>query len=386
MNNNFNYSISVACNKLGIEPWMVKQSKTIHGMDVNYIDELILSARLGGRVLGILINASFRTDNPLTNILEDSLEKIDMAKIFSTVGRVLTDEEKKVINTLREEADLMYQITGAAYCNITTPPQSLDVEFLKGCYNDVLRLFDGSMNVSGLLTFTNRTFLIKELIRLESATNKNDYRDNKKENKKEQIPSNYSGAIEETDNSKFIIYKEHGLYGLKRRSGSIVLKPEYDDIYDCNEFGWEIKKGNKYGRINNYGVVFLPVEFEDIMDDFLDNGYGGYVVEKNGKYGYFDNYGHKIVDIIYDDLDEYQASNSKYISSAFIAKLDDKYGLINHDGRIIVPVEYDYLKPNERDSIIEVRKDGKTGYMDMKGKVIFPFDDAITKKAKSISD
>lgn len=101
---------------------------------------------------------------------------------------------------------------------------------------------------------------------------------------------------------------------------------------------------------------------------------------------YFDNYGHKIVDIIYDDLDEYQASNSKYISSAFIAKLDDKYGLINHDGRIIVPVEYDYLKPNERDSIIEVRKDGKTGYMDMKGKVIFPFDDAITKKAKSISD
>lgn len=78
-----------------------------------------------------------------------------------------------------------------------------------------------------------------------------------------------------------------------------------------------------------------------------------------GKYGVIDHQGKIIIDTIHDKLDEftYVAFGNK---SVYFAKKQGKYGIYDHQGGIILPFEYDNIGELEQD-ILPLSKNGKWG-------------------------
>jgi hypothetical protein len=53
-----------------------------------------------------------------------------------------------------------------------------------------------------------------------------------------------------------------------------------------------------------------------------------------------------------------------------IVKQDGKFGLLNHLGEVIIPLEYESLAP--QDGVYHVRKAGKMGVFSIEGKLVLP--------------
>ena len=49
-----------------------------------------------------------------------------------------------------------------------------------------------------------------------------------------------------------------------------------------------------------------------------------------------------------------------------------KYGYINREGTVIIPLEYDYVHDFFHDGLVGVQKDNKMGFIDMKGNIVIP--------------
>ncbi len=52
------------------------------------------------------------------------------------------------------------------------------------------------------------------------------------------------------------------------------------------------------------------------------------------------------------------------------SKVNRHYGVIDKDGKIVVPLEYEMAKPQYADGLLAVRKDGKWGYIDNNGNMV----------------
>lgn len=114
-----------------------------------------------------------------------------------------------------------------------------------------------------------------------------------------------------------------------------------------------IGKLNKYfyryynnGRAIKYALIDISGN-NSINEayDYIGNYDGVLLVSKNNKYGIIDADGKIIVDLIYDDLQNHNVTNNYYF-----AQLNGKAGVINSNGKIIIPIEYDCPEePNEYD-------------------------------------
>lgn len=101
-------------------------------------------------------------------------------------------------------------------------------------------------------------------------------------------------------------------------------------------------------------------EFSSFNGDYL-------IVRHMGKYGVIDRWGEMVISPKYDHL-EY-LDNPNY----FKASINKEYGVIDATGRIIVPVENDYVGRMCEDIII-VKRDGLYGCFDAHGRNVVPFE------------
>lgn len=87
--------------------------------------------------------------------------------------------------------------------------------------------------------------------------------------------------------------------------------------------------------------------------------------------GIINRKGEIMVPIIYDGL--FTGSSNGYF---LVIKDDkdgnDKYGMVNLEGREIVSPQYDYIEPNPIDGFIHVTKGEKTGLINTKGEIVIP--------------
>jgi len=58
----------------------------------------------------------------------------------------------------------------------------------------------------------------------------------------------------------------------------------------------------------------------------------------------------------------------------FIIEKDEKYGVIDRDSKIILPLEYEYINDITEDiyGVFEIEKNGKYGISDLNGKILLP--------------
>ncbi|WP_010497306.1 SEL1-like repeat protein [Paenibacillus elgii] len=133
------------------------------------------------------------------------------------------------------------------------------------------------------------------------------------------------------DETDVEIFEENGLWGLKDKAGNILLIPQFDEFFDFS--------------------------CEDLA-----------VVSRAGKFGYVYKSGKIVIPLVWDDAFDFE-----YGTISAIVKRDDKFGLINLEGRTVAPTEYESLEALAG-IYFTGKKDGGWGVLDQSGSVIVPFE------------
>jgi hypothetical protein len=179
------------------------------------------------------------------------------------------------------------------------------------------------------------------------------------------------------------------LYGFKNPSGQIIISPIYQSLLQSEnniDYFFALKQilGKYYmGLLDGTGTIVIPFEYEQIQY----NSATMLVAQKNGKYGaidfsnkvlisflykyhfYFDhgltnvhtdlgegvidNYGSVIIPTEYQTVFRYEVEDKVLMddkgfnynnSTYFAAEKDNKWGLLNVKGKLIIPFQYGYIR------------------------------------------
>ncbi|GGE02101.1 hypothetical protein GCM10011312_26820 [Planktosalinus lacus] len=105
-------------------------------------------------------------------------------------------------------------------------------------------------------------------------------------------------------------YNKQGKYGLADTTGTILIKPIYEYLTYFSNNGLALtKKDNKFGYINENGIVIINFKFDEARG--FKNGLAG--VKINGKWGFIDKKGQFVIEPKFDRIqDEFKPLNSKF--------------------------------------------------------------------------
>lgn len=161
--------------------------------------------------------------------------------------------------------------------------------------------------------------------------------------------------------SKSAIVMMDELYGLIDNRGDFLIPPIYEELNETEGDLYIASQKGLYGYLVRTGQPVTSFSF-DIAKDFK-NGYA--VVSKDEKYGLINREGKFVIPPQYTELD--------FLNDSLLraSDEDDQWGIINMRGESIVPFMYDAISDfNENRSL--VAKDSKCGYIDGSGKIVIP--------------
>ncbi|MFN7312649.1 MAG: WG repeat-containing protein [Bacteroidota bacterium] len=234
-------------------------------------------------------------------------------------------------------------------------------------------------------------------------------------------------------------------YGIVSREGKVVIPVEFEYINDLMDNYLIVQYQNKVGLYDRKGNKILPAKYKHIwhtptpetkvlllieqdgsfnfldvnnkiifLESVIDYGYvldqdllkqpEGlmgllYVKSKSGKYGLFNEITGKLcVPMVYDKITQYV--NIKESHCYFSVCKGKAYGLINEKNQVIIPLKYDAMnltlapltsafdeviesQTNDNDFQIVVAKDKKYGTVNLKDKVVIPFQYSFLKRISS---
>jgi hypothetical protein len=158
------------------------------------------------------------------------------------------------------------------------------------------------------------------------------------------MTDSYLEKFYEQSLNKPIPYRKGNLWGYSNVFGDIIIEPQYEqvdffyqtDLFDLDSYRALVKSNNQFFIINNHNeklsagykkaVVIDPYDIEFVFFEIHSN---------NGKVGVF--FKNKIIiEPIYDELD----NDNKYVK----VKLNNKYGIIDHEGTQIISTKYDTIE------------------------------------------
>lgn len=153
--------------------------------------------------------------------------------------------------------------------------------------------------------------------------------------------------IEQVKEYNYFILKQNDLYGVMDKKGNTIIAPEYSEIiipnpqkavFVCHQ-GDAIKILNEQKEeiLTQYNNV-QPIRLQNITSDLM---YEKSILkyEKDEKYGLVDFEGKTITKPIYDEID-----SLPYKEGELLVKQNEKYGVINIVGTKIIEMEYDKIE------------------------------------------
>jgi hypothetical protein len=204
-----------------------------------------------------------------------------------------------------------------------------------------------------------------------------------------------------------------GKYGFIDQTGKVVIPLKYNGASSFeNGYAAVTNENNKIGFINKTGKLLVQTEYTDyggdniqLFSEGLCPVYNYYSETRSIKYGFIDVTGKLVIDTIYHDygmlINPYCFHNGvskvyiddenfeiKYIDKTgkivpqpigeegVITREEEKYGIIDGKGKVIVPFDYDYIA-DFNDGIAAVLKydeewNSSWGAVDKTGKIIVP--------------
>lgn len=153
---------------------------------------------------------------------------------------------------------------------------------------------------------------------------------------------------------------ENGLIGIKKgnkwtvlnENGKIVSSKQYDTLEDCGGDIICISINKKYGLMDKTGQEVIETIYDSGSTRYLDGGHGPMgsspnktkivILKKENENFIFDNKGKEI------SRNEYQQINDFYYDCAPV-KINNKWGFINNEFKLIVPAKFDRVTKFTRD-------------------------------------
>lgn len=191
--------------------------------------------------------------------------------------------------------------------------------------------------------------------------------------------------VEVAKNAFLLTKGGNGLVGLQDKDGKVILKPTYSTIKRAERKVIRniaiVSLNGKYGIINAQGKEIVPCEYDDI---FIED------ISDNRKWASWDMDDDKGWDKLYEkDEEENNTNNGKIKKNFFIVLLNGKYGTVHKTGKVMVTPKYDFIDSyNEKsgftitniggklnkDKAVDKRSivDGKYGMIDKDGREIIP--------------
>ena len=145
-------------------------------------------------------------------------------------------------------------------------------------------------------------------------------------------------TISMDDEIVFSNEKKNVLFGLKDKSGNIIVDAQYKKLIRVGNSAWIINKKNKYGMIDCSGNILVEPKFRHV-----DRMLGKYVKLGNeNNYGVYNEFGDAIIPNEYMSVD-------LLFGGMFLVKKNYKYGVANRNGKLILNTIFDDIympKPN----------------------------------------
>jgi len=165
----------------------------------------------------------------------------------------------------------------------------------------------------------------------------------------------------------FVEYEnEQGLVGLMKIDGSIIIEPSYTNLGGIVRNGVLVAtKNEKEGLINLDNEVIIPFEFDDVTVNRRDDDEGLIGVERDEKEGFFDYEGKLQVPLIYDYVSNFENGSSR-------VKVNGKFGFINSKGEYLLEPVYDWIDYQLIANRRRIVENGKYGFIDGGFNIVIP--------------
>ena len=192
----------------------------------------------------------------------------------------------------------------------------------------------------------------------------------------ESLPYKEGELLCKTSENVYVL-QQNGKEKIKLDSGINVVADGYYLENNFEKTGYiisnETSNGMMYGYINYKGKQILDLEFDKIERVLNDKDY--LIVMENGQYGLYQN-DKIIVNCNYQDM-KYEDDINMYF-----VKRGSKYGALNENGDIVIPVEYQNIE-NKGIFLETVNSDNQIEHFNLNGEKTQQFDNYNSiKKSK----
>ena len=190
-------------------------------------------------------------------------------------------------------------------------------------------------------------------------------------------------------------------YGFIDKNNKIQIAPKYEYAMAFQEGRAVVKLYDRFGMIDRDGNEVLPCKYLEVTNMYEGRFFA--VDAKEGKAALFNNRYKRLTNFIYDKILLYQEDYyivvrdggyyflardgkekfgryeeaSGFYDGYSMVKRDGKYGIINKRGKVILPIEYDNSGYRSMEYIFSenlamIEKDGKYGFVNKQGKIVIP--------------
>ena len=182
-------------------------------------------------------------------------------------------------------------------------------------------------------------------------------------------------AIQNKDKNNNLIYDQNvikvqkdGKYGLIDVTGKEIVPVDYEEIVAVLsiENSFKVKKNGKYGIVDSEGKTVVEPQYADIDVLGKDNKSGFIVKDDSGKYGLIEYSNNQILEIKYDSIEKV------YGNDLYVVTVAGKQKLVNKENADVLTNGFDSIKQilaNQENAVIFV-KDNKYGVMNTSGEIL----------------
>ena len=161
---------------------------------------------------------------------------------------------------------------------------------------------------------------------------------------KKKVLNNEFDSIEYNEKNQILIVSKEGKKGVYNLDGKSIMPLDYSEIYVGGEYINAVKQGEE--------LVF------DKSGKKLDTRYTSYekvannkaiVINEDNKYNIVDNQNKELLSNGYIFIEN-------YVDDLFIASREDSVGIINSNGNVVIPFEYEVIQKVEGANVLIAKK------------------------------